>query len=78
MSSSESRQSLRVSIALPQEVHQRLVERCVREGLTLSELANALLEQALFQHNLDLDNDGHIGSGEGLPWAPGDGSDATT
>jgi hypothetical protein len=39
----------------------------VWESLTLSELVNALLEQTLFQHNLDLEHNGNVGSVKDLP-----------
>lgn len=37
---------------LPQDIHQRLCEQCAREGVSLADLATALLERAVLEQSL--------------------------
>lgn len=49
---SQSRRTQRISIVLPKNINQRLCEQCLREGISLAELATALLERAVLEQSL--------------------------
>lgn len=53
MEMSEPRRLQRVSIHLPDDIHQRLCEQAIREGVGVAELATALLEQAVAEQSLE-------------------------